>query len=140
MSTIHGLRHPLIAHADGRVFRLPCVHGRRLPQTNSPETALASGENGRQKEDGMTLAERDITTLAQPAHPHGWDGEVVGPEGRARLADGSERRFVSLDNAATTPALTAVQQAVLDFLPWYSSVHRGTGFKSRLSTAAFEQA
>ncbi len=27
-----------------------------------------------------------------------------------------------------------------DFLPWYSSVHRGAGYKSRQATAAYEQA
>jgi selenocysteine lyase/cysteine desulfurase len=33
-----------------------------------------------------------------------------------------------------------VQQAVEDFLVYYSSVHRGTGFKSQLCTHAFEEA
>jgi selenocysteine lyase/cysteine desulfurase len=36
--------------------------------------------------------------------------------------------------------LKAVQHAVDDFLVYYSSVHRGTGFKSQLSTHAYEQA
>ncbi len=31
-------------------------------------------------------------------------------------------------------------QAVNDFMPWYSSAHRGSGFKSRLSTSAYEDA
>jgi cysteine desulfurase/selenocysteine lyase len=79
-------------------------------------------------------------TRVAPPRPSGWTGEVVGATNEARLLDGSARRFVNLDNAATTPALVAVQQAVLDYLPWYSSVHRGAGFKSRLSTAIFEEA
>jgi selenocysteine lyase/cysteine desulfurase len=33
-----------------------------------------------------------------------------------------------------------VVDAVQQFLPYYSSVHRGTGFKSRLSTAAYDRA
>jgi selenocysteine lyase/cysteine desulfurase len=45
-----------------------------------------------------------------------------------------------LDNAASTPTLKAVQQTVNDFLIYYSSVHRGTGFKSQISTQAYEQA
>jgi len=49
-------------------------------------------------------------------------------------------RYVNLDNAASTPAMKAVQQAVDDFLVYYSSVHRGTGFKSQVSTRAYEQA
>ncbi len=77
---------------------------------------------------------------AAPLQPNGWADEVVGAANEARLLDGSARRFVNLDNAATTPALVAVQQAVLDYLPWYSSVHRRAGFKSRLSTAIFEEA
>ena len=33
-----------------------------------------------------------------------------------------------------------VLEALQRFLPYYSSVHRGTGFKSRLSTAAYDEA
>lgn len=54
--------------------------------------------------------------------------------------DGTLQAYINLDNAASTPALKSVQQAVNDFLPYYSSVHRGTGFKSQLSTHAYEQA
>jgi selenocysteine lyase/cysteine desulfurase len=50
------------------------------------------------------------------------------------------RRYISLDNAASTPALRSVQDAVNRFLPYYSSVHRGTGFKSQLATHTYEQA
>jgi selenocysteine lyase/cysteine desulfurase len=48
--------------------------------------------------------------------------------------------YVNLDNAASTPALRDVMDAVARFVPYYSSVHRGTGFKSRLSTMAYDQA
>lgn len=33
-----------------------------------------------------------------------------------------------------------VQRIVEDFLPWYASVHRGTGYKSRLSTHLYDHA
>jgi selenocysteine lyase/cysteine desulfurase len=56
------------------------------------------------------------------------------------LLDGSQRAYINLDNAASTPAMLAVRQTVDDFLVYYSSVHRGTGFKSQLSTQAYEQA
>jgi len=85
-------------------------------------------------------ANRVGDTKTAPPQSSGWAGEVVGATNEAQLLDGSARHFVNLDNAATTPALVAVQQAVLDYLPWYSSVHRGAGFKSRLSTAIFEEA
>jgi cysteine desulfurase/selenocysteine lyase len=53
---------------------------------------------------------------------------------------GQSKPYVNFDNAASTPALSAVQASVNAFLPYYSSVHRGTGFKSQLSTHAYEQA
>ncbi len=64
----------------------------------------------------------------------------VGLEVAVPLLDGSHRRYINLDNAASTPPLKAVKRALDDFLPYYSSVHRGTGFKSQLSTAVYEQA
>ncbi|HSB66421.1 MAG TPA: aminotransferase class V-fold PLP-dependent enzyme, partial [Anaerolineales bacterium] len=64
----------------------------------------------------------------------------IGLEILCPLLDGSYRRYSNFDNAASTPPLKAVQQAVDDFLVYYSSVHRGTGFKSQLSTYAYEQA
>ena len=54
--------------------------------------------------------------------------------------DGGKTRYVNLDNAASTPSLLAVQEVVNRFLNYYSSVHRGTGFKSQLSTHAYERA
>ena len=63
----------------------------------------------------------------------------VGLDAQIPLLNGARRGYVNLDNAASTPPLKAVQQAVDDFLIYYSSVHRGTGFKSQLSTHAYEQ-
>ncbi len=54
--------------------------------------------------------------------------------------DGRDRPYRDLDCAASTPALAVVADAVADFLPWYSSVHRGAGYKSRYATAAYEGA
>ena len=64
----------------------------------------------------------------------------VGLESSTPLLNGTQRTYINLDNSASTPALNAVQQAVNNFLPYYSSVHRGTGFKSQLSTHVYEQA
>jgi selenocysteine lyase/cysteine desulfurase len=36
--------------------------------------------------------------------------------------------------------MQVVADTVADFVPWYSSVHRGAGYKSRYSTAAYERA
>jgi len=46
--------------------------------------------------------------------------------------------YVNLDNAASTPPMKAVLEAIDRFIPYYSSVHRGTGFKSQVSTRAYE--
>lgn len=56
------------------------------------------------------------------------------------LTDGTQRPYVNLDYAASTPALERVAAAVDAFLPWYSSVHRGAGFLSQVSTRAYEAA
>jgi cysteine desulfurase / selenocysteine lyase len=69
-----------------------------------------------------------------------WRERIVGLDEQIPLLDGRLARYINLDNAASTPALCAVLDAVQRFLPYYSSVHRGTGFKSRLSTAAYDEA
>jgi selenocysteine lyase/cysteine desulfurase len=66
--------------------------------------------------------------------------EIVGIEQQVPLLDGSRRPCVYLDNAASTPALRSVRDKVDELLEWYSSVHRGTSFKSLLSSEAYEQA
>ncbi|MFP3854454.1 MAG: aminotransferase class V-fold PLP-dependent enzyme [Anaerolineales bacterium] len=66
--------------------------------------------------------------------------QIVGIDHLVPLLDGSEVTYVNLDNAASTPSLRPVLDAVNQFMPYYSSVHRGTGFKSRLSTEAYDRA
>jgi selenocysteine lyase/cysteine desulfurase len=63
----------------------------------------------------------------------GVDAEVPLPRGR-RIA------YANFDNAASTPPLRVVRDQVDTFLEWYASVHRGAGYKSRLSTDAYEEA
>ncbi|MFN2251662.1 MAG: aminotransferase class V-fold PLP-dependent enzyme [Anaerolineae bacterium] len=63
---------------------------------------------------------------------------VVGVDQLVPLLDGTRVPYVNLDNAASTPPLKDVLELVNEFMPYYSSVHRGTGFKSRLSTEAYE--
>jgi len=65
---------------------------------------------------------------------------LVGEDVGVPCVDGSERPYLSLDAAASTPALPAVVDRVNAFLPWYSSVHRGAGWKSQLATAEYEEA
>ncbi len=74
-----------------------------------------------------------VSVIVPPSHLLGTDVEV-------RCADGGLRRYVNLDYAASTPVMSAVWDVVEAFVPWYSSVHRGTGAKSQVSTAAYERA
>ena len=65
---------------------------------------------------------------------------IVGIDAQVPLLDGSNHAYVNFDNAASTPVLRPVFDTVNEFMNWYSSVHRGTGFKSQVSTEAYERA
>ncbi|HEY3365137.1 MAG TPA: aminotransferase class V-fold PLP-dependent enzyme [Symbiobacteriaceae bacterium] len=65
---------------------------------------------------------------------------VAGAGTLVPVLDGQQVPYVNLDNAASTPALREVLETLNDFMGWYASVHRGTGFKSRLSTQAYDEA
>ena len=76
---------------------------------------------------------------APPTSSHNYQ-DLFTVDGLAPRLDGRLGRYINFDNAASTPPLRAVDAAVRAFMPWYSSVHRGTGFKSQLATHAYEQA
>jgi selenocysteine lyase/cysteine desulfurase len=69
------------------------------------------------------------------AAPH-----LIGDEITTRCLDGADRRYLDIDFAASSGALSSVADAVSAFLPLYSSVHRGAGYKSIASSAAYESA
>jgi selenocysteine lyase/cysteine desulfurase len=48
--------------------------------------------------------------------------------------------YANFDHAASTPALVSVKQAVDTALRTYSSVHRGNGYASRVTSSWYEQA
>jgi selenocysteine lyase/cysteine desulfurase len=75
-----------------------------------------------------------------PAGPRPRPPGLVGDELTVPLVDGGEIRYVNLDYAASAPCLVSVKRAVDELLPWYSSVHRGAGYKSQLTTDAYEGA
>ncbi|WP_198169735.1 aminotransferase class V-fold PLP-dependent enzyme [Agromyces laixinhei] len=73
----------------------------------------------------------------------------AGPGPLALLADaglevpvlgGGVVRHVNLDVAASAPAFEVVAQQVTRVLPYYASVHRGSGYPSQLSTSLVEDA
>lgn len=66
--------------------------------------------------------------------------QIAGMHEMVPLLDGSMVRYINFDNAASTPVLLPVQEKIIEFSKWYSNVHRGTGFKSQLSSWAFDEA
>lgn len=65
---------------------------------------------------------------------------IVGLDHQIPLLNGTSTTYINFDNAASTPPLQKVLDKVNDFMGWYSSVHRGSGFKSRLATEVYEEA
>jgi cysteine desulfurase / selenocysteine lyase len=66
--------------------------------------------------------------------------QVVGQGALVPLLNGANQRYINLDNAASTPAFRRVKEQLDQDLEWYSSVHRGAGYKSLLMTRRYEQA
>lgn len=65
---------------------------------------------------------------------------VIGANSTVELKTGSRVHYINFDNAATTPAFKSVLKEINDFSPNYSSVHRGTGYKSIISSEAYDGA
>lgn len=63
---------------------------------------------------------------------------VVGSDTKVPLYNGQLSPCINFDNAATTPPLVSVINSIVNFSPWYSSIHRGTGYKSQLSSEIYE--
>ncbi|MDF2544059.1 MAG: selenocysteine lyase [Herbinix sp.] len=64
---------------------------------------------------------------------------IIGVEQKIPLSDGKYVTAINFDNAATTPVLYPVLREINHFAPWYSSVHRGGGYKSKVSSDIYEQ-
>ncbi len=65
---------------------------------------------------------------------------VVGADLEVPLATGGTVRYANLDYAASAPALRSVADRVEQVLPFYSSVHRGAGWASQVSSRLYEGA
>lgn len=63
---------------------------------------------------------------------------ITGVDAKVPLKNGKLVPAINFDNAATTPPFSYVVERLNSFLPYYSSIHRGTGFKSKLSSDAYE--
>jgi selenocysteine lyase/cysteine desulfurase len=82
----------------------------------------------------------NLRDIPNPGRPATQLGRIVGIDQHVPVLDGSLQRYINLDNAASTPALGEVLDTVNQYMEWYSSVHRGAGFKSRVATQAYEDA
>ncbi|WP_375476442.1 aminotransferase class V-fold PLP-dependent enzyme [uncultured Jatrophihabitans sp.] len=93
-------------------------------------TVLSIAADPRTDVGASPLADVGVSPLA----------DVVGADLQAPLVTGGHARYVNLDYAASAPALRSVADRVSALLPLYSSVHRGAGYASAVSTAAYEAA
>jgi selenocysteine lyase/cysteine desulfurase len=64
---------------------------------------------------------------------------IVGVDKKIPIRDKKMTTAINFDNAATTPPFEAVLKKVNWFSSYYSSIHRGTGFKSIYSSELYEQ-
>jgi cysteine desulfurase / selenocysteine lyase len=64
----------------------------------------------------------------------------VGVDTQVPLTQGGSTVGINFDNAATTPPFHHVMEEIVRFAPQYSSIHRGAGYKSIVSSQIYEQA
>jgi selenocysteine lyase/cysteine desulfurase len=74
-----------------------------------------------------------MTTMALPV-------ALVGDALPVPCVDGMERPCLPFDAASATNALPQVLDAVEGFLPWFSGVGHGVGYKAQASVLAYESA
>ena len=65
---------------------------------------------------------------------------VVGVDTKIPLKNCQLSTAINFDNAASTPPFVSVMEEINNFSSVYSSIHRGTGYKSKISSQLFEEA
>lgn len=63
---------------------------------------------------------------------------IVGVDMKIPLPNGKQIRAINFDNAATTPPFHSVLNEIVRFSPYYSSIHRGSGYKSMISSKIYD--
>ncbi|NLT95225.1 MAG: aminotransferase class V-fold PLP-dependent enzyme [Clostridia bacterium] len=63
---------------------------------------------------------------------------VAGVETKVPIADNRLVTAVNFDNAASTPPFVSVLKEIANFAPWYSSIHRGKGYKSQICSDFYD--
>jgi cysteine desulfurase / selenocysteine lyase len=64
---------------------------------------------------------------------------IMGVDKLVPIKNGDKVVGINFDNAATTPPFKSVVREVVKFSSWYSSVHRGTGYKSQISSKFYDE-
>lgn len=72
--------------------------------------------------------------------PSGYRRFVAGIDAKIPLLNGNYTTAINFDNAASTPPLVSVMEEINNFAAVYSSVHRGAGYKSQISSHIYEEA
>jgi cysteine desulfurase/selenocysteine lyase len=85
-------------------------------------------------------AKLDTAHTAWQTDPLRLREQLIGIDAKVPIIGEREIQYVNFDNAASTPTFRPIAAKVDEFLNWYSNVHRGTGFKSQLSSWVFERA
>ncbi|MDP4127984.1 MAG: aminotransferase class V-fold PLP-dependent enzyme [Bacillota bacterium] len=65
---------------------------------------------------------------------------VAGVDTKIPLFNGKFVTAINFDNAASTPPLVSVMEEINRFSTMYSSIHRGTGYKSKVSSQFYDEA
>ncbi|WP_017557805.1 aminotransferase class V-fold PLP-dependent enzyme [Nocardiopsis baichengensis] len=87
------------------------------------------------------VAENPAPSAVPAARACGADAPaVLGTGLSVPLASGGTAEYANFDYAASAPCLEAVRGELDEALPLYASVHRGAGYLSQVSTAAYERA
>src|SRR5687768_11691611 len=108
---------------------------------------MGKGRNHMKAEEIDCIEETAIATTATPMtattarhSPGELKDLVVGGHTLVPTTGRSMRPYVNLDSAASTPIAVPIKAKVDEFLEWYAAVHRGSGFKSLVASAAYEEA
>lgn len=111
---------------------------------SEPEVSAGPGRGPtvRPERRSAPLAHARDRLRAVPASPTAYPSipAVLSAGLACPTSDGRVVDYANFDHGASTPALVSVKQAVDTALRTYSSVHRGNGYASRVTSAYYEAA
>ena len=125
-------RRPAAPHVPGvRPLARRPRRPQREPACSTARSPSGSGSPGKPEPSFRQPARGTVPAMLP---------RMLGADTEVACIDGRMLRYANLDYAASTPVMADVWAAVEAFVPWYSSVHRGSGVKSQVATAEYEGA